>query len=153
MNKITSSIVSVAGCLCIIGLTTAGTIKITEDMKDEAKNEGYQSGFSIAERRNINALDNLLDTESNQFGIKNALKNKDQFTRLSEIIESAEPPVVRPAIWEVISNRLLAQDQPILAAINDVLKRFKLTTLPTLPTLPTELPEVKLPDVKIPVVR
>lgn len=131
MNRVTK----IVGCLAITALSMkfVGTALEERDRltAEISYKSGYYGGSSKAITSAKDELDSILDTESNQFAIRNTLKDEDTFIRLSSLIENAEPPIVRPTIWEVMANYLLhrSPEEPIEVTIDGVLKRFKLPEL------------------------
>lgn len=130
-----SRVMKIVGCLAITALSMKFIGTALEERDRLTTEIGYKSGYNAGSSRAITSakdeLDNILDTESNQFAIRNTLRDEDTFIRLSSLIESAEPPIVRPTIWEVMANYLLhkSPEEPIGVTMNGVLKKFKLSEL------------------------
>lgn len=107
--------------LIVVGSTFDRAIEESNKMEAAANESGYW--------RAENQLHSVLDSEFNRKIVADELADGDKFTKLSSIIDSAEPPIIRPVIWDKITDTLRLSGKTTLEAIGEVLDRFKLPAL------------------------
>lgn len=119
--------ISAIGLASTIGLGLLANDAAKRGIKENGKAiiAADESGYWRAE----NQLHSILDSDFNRKIVEDQLADGDRFTRLSAMIDNAEPPIIRPVIWDNIATVLRLSGKTTLEAIGEVLDRFKLPAL------------------------